>query len=179
MKKINLSKKTVRPSKKTVRAQLLELFYQFPQQSFTVREIGRKLKVGHSSVQYNLKQLKEDGIISVDNTWKDSWQNRFIKSQYYLIKIIESGLVDYLDQELAAKSIIVFGSFRKGESIKGSDLDIFVECAKEKKLNLRKFELKIGAPVQLFTKPNINLLPKTLLNNVINGIKLKGYFTIK
>jgi len=51
----------VQPSKKTVHAQLLELFYQFPQQSFTVREIGRKLKVGHSSVQYNLNQLKEKG----------------------------------------------------------------------------------------------------------------------
>jgi len=50
--------------------------------------LRNRLKKGFINMTI-LKQLKEDGIISVDNTWKDSWQNRFIKSQYYLIKIIE------------------------------------------------------------------------------------------
>ncbi|MBI4983111.1 nucleotidyltransferase domain-containing protein [Candidatus Woesearchaeota archaeon] len=84
-----------------------------------------------------------------------------------------------MEKELAALSIILFGSFRKGESNRESDLDIFVECGKNKKINLVPFEKKLGHHIQLFTQPNINLLPKNLLNSVVNGIKIKGYFTLK
>ena len=34
--------------------------------------------------------------------------------------------------KLAPKSIVLFGSYQKGEDIENSDIDIFVECKKEK-----------------------------------------------
>ncbi len=164
-----MSKKTGLKSKK---AGLVELFYENPLGRFTVRELAAKSMLSRSTVQYQLKQLKEQGLISKENQWIDNWYNRYRKTSYYVEKMYSCGLIDYLDQELAASCVILFGSFRKGESVKESDIDIFVECAKEKKLNLTKYEKKLGHTIELFTKPKITLLPKRLLNNVVNGIKL-------
>ncbi len=161
------------------RNSLLEFFYENPNAKLTVREIASKIGASRSTVQYNLKLFKEEGIISQNNRWIDSWQNRLQKINYYLKKIAKSGLIDYLEKELVASAIILFGSFRKGESVKESDIDIFVECARERKLNLSRYERKLSHKIQLFTRSKITLLPKNLLNNVVNGIKLKGYFTVK
>ncbi|MDP3640465.1 MAG: nucleotidyltransferase domain-containing protein [Nanoarchaeota archaeon] len=158
---------------------ILELFYEEPSLKLTIRQVASRTKLPHSTVQYQLKALRERGVISENNQWIDSWQNKMKKSYYYLERIAQSGLIDYLEKELAASAIILFGSFRKGESVKGSDIDIFVEGAREKKMDLRSFEKELGHPIQLFVKPKITALPPHLLNNVVNGIKLKGYFTIK
>ena len=158
---------------------ILEFFYENPSIKLSVREISARLKISRSTVQDNLKLLKNSGIISIENQWVDSWSNRLKKTNYYIEKIAKSGLIDYLEKELAASAIILFGSFRKGESEQSSDIDIFVECAKEKELDLTKYEKYLGHKIQLFMKPKITLLPNRLLNNVVNGIKLKGYFTIK
>jgi len=179
-KKRLVSKKIGRQSKKIgQRDKLLEFFFLNPSSKLSVREIAKKLRMSRSTVQYYLKQLKNEGLVSKDNQWVDNWQNRFVKSNYYVNKVVKSGLVDYLDHELVASSIILFGSVAKGESVKESDLDLFVECARNKKLDLKMFEKKLGHKVELFTKPKITLLPKNLFNNVVNGIKLKGYFKIK
>ncbi len=180
-----MSKKNNRQSKKIGHKSIIagqklkEFFFENPSQHFTVRELAKQLKLSRSTVQYYLVLLRDENLISKESKWIDNWQNRLIKTDYYLEKIAKSGLIDYLDGELAASSIILFGSFRKGESVSGSDIDLFVECAKEKKLNLAPFEKKLRHKVQLFTKPKITSLPNHLLNNVVNGIKLKGYFTIK
>lgn len=160
-------------------SKIMDFFYDYPNTKLTVRSLAEKTALPRSTVQNYLNQLKRLGIISPENRWIDSWKNRSLKTIYFLDKIVESGLVDYLDDELAASAIILFGSIRKGESTKSSDIDIFVESARNKKVNLSLFEKRLGHEIQLFTKPKITLLPKELLNNVLNGIKLKGYFTLK
>jgi predicted nucleotidyltransferase len=175
---VHLSKKAGLQSKKTGQ-EIIRFFYKFPSKQFTVRELATKTKMSKSTVQYRLQALKSQGIISAQNKWVDSWPNRLRKTFYYIDKIIQSGLIDYLEHEFAASAIIIFGSFSKGESIKGSDIDIFVECAREKEYNLRKFEKKLGHNIELITRSSIMKLPKRLRNNVVNGIKLKGYFTIE
>jgi predicted nucleotidyltransferase len=157
----------------------MEFFFENPSVKLTVRELGKKLKLSPSTLHIYLLRLRKEGFLSKDNQWIDNWYNRLIKSNYYAEKFSKSGLIDYLDQELAASCILLFGSFRKGESNQESDIDFFVECGKNKKVDLARFEKKLGHKIQLFTQPNINLLPKHLLNNVVNGIKIKGYFTLK
>ncbi|MBI2669308.1 winged helix-turn-helix transcriptional regulator [Candidatus Woesearchaeota archaeon] len=158
---------------------LLEFFYVNPLGRFTVRELAAKTGLSRSTVQYQLQKLKVENIVSKNNQWIDNWHNRFQKTNYYIKRMADTGLIDYLEKELAASAIILFGSFRKGESVKESDIDFFVECAREKKLDLTMFERSLGHKIQLFTKPKITKLPTHLLNNVVNGIKLQGYFTIK
>lgn len=177
-KRTLVSKKMGQPSKK-IRQRLLEYFFEFPSAAPTVRELAKHTHINRSTAQYYLKCFRREGLISANNQWADNWFNRLQKTNYYVEKISRTGLVDYLEQELGASAIILFGSFRKGESNAGSDIDIFVECARERKLDLKNFEKKMGHPIQLFQYPKITRLPPNLLNNVLNGIKVKGYFTIK
>src|SRR3989338_367665 len=154
-------------------------FYEHPNTSVTIREFAQTLRWSKSTTHAYLQLLQKKEIISSDHKWIDSWQNHIKKTNFYIEKVVESGLIDYLELELAASAIILFGSFRKGESQKDSDIDLFVECARERALNLKKYEQLLGHNIELFTRKKITQLPQNLLNNVVNGIKLKGYFTIK
>jgi predicted nucleotidyltransferase len=89
------------------------------------------------------------------------------------------GLIDFLIQSLNPSVIIVFGGVRKGEYDKDSDVDLFVEATTKKELSLSLFEKKLGHKIDLFIKKDINELPDNLFNNVVNGIKVYGYFKIK
>ena len=73
--------------------------------------------------------------------------------------------------------IVLFGSAAKGEDIKTSDIDLFIQC-KERKIELEKFEKKINRRISLFFAEDFSDLSGELRNNLINGIKLKGYLKV-
>ena len=85
----------------------------------------------------------------------------------------DCGLVKFLSDNLMPQSIILFGSYVRGEDITESDIDIFVESA-TRNIDISKFEKKLNKKIQLHFKKNINTLPLELKNNIINGIKLYG-----
>ena len=72
------------------------------------------------------------------------------------------------------KTIVLFGSYRRGEDVEESDIDIFLECKKEN-VNVERFEKKLGRKIQLHFQENFNAYPKELKNNIINGIVLSGF----
>jgi predicted nucleotidyltransferase len=156
---------------------VLNYLYENPGEKFTVRSLAKDTKITRSTLQTHLQLLQNGGIVS-GGKWNDTWENRWKKTMYFIEKINSSGLVGYLEKELGASAVVLFGSFSKGESNKSSDIDLFVQSARDKKVNLSGFEKTLGREIQLFTEVKISKLPKHLLNNVLNGIKLKGYFTI-
>lgn len=177
-----MSKKSGQVSKKVGQMafeQIMVLFFEYPEKRFSVREIEQKTGIKKSTVQNNLNILKKEGIISQENKFNKSSYAKLKKITYYLEKFEKSGLFDYLETEFASSAIILFGSFRKGESTKESDIDLFIEAGRNKTINLIKFEKLLGHNIQLFVEPKITKLPPKLLNNVINGIKVRGYFVIR
>jgi len=91
-----------------------------------------------------------------------------------LFSILDSGVTRFIEEKLIPKSIVIFGSYQRGEDTEDSDIDIFVEC-KEEELNLDKFERKLNRNIQLHFKENFNLYPKELKNNIMNGIVVGGF----
>ncbi|MBU0894878.1 MAG: nucleotidyltransferase domain-containing protein [Nanoarchaeota archaeon] len=158
---------------------VLELFFEFSSKSFTVREISKKTKVPSSTVQRYLERLRENEMINQDNIANINPYFKFKKTFFIIDKIYESGLINYLEENFVPETIILFGGMRKGDYDSESDIDLFVSTTKGVKLDLKKFEKKLGHNIQLFLKKDINELPTHLFNNVINGIKLSGYFKIK
>ena len=75
------------------------------------------------------------------------------------------------------KKIILFGSSSIGEDIETSDIDIFIQ-AKEKKLNILKYEKLLNRSITLFFEENFSRLNKELKNNILNGIILRGYIKV-
>jgi len=162
------------------------VFYRQPIKEHYLKGISREIKLAHTSVKNHLKELLKQSIIEEKIIMKgerkfpvykaniNSKVYRKYKSIYNLIELQESGVVDFLYDILMPKSVVLFGSYRRGEDIEDSDIDIFVEC-KEKRLDLSKFENKLARKIQLHFKDNFSDYSKELKNNIINGMVLKGF----
>ena len=170
----------------------LKHFFEEPEREFHLRELARIMNASPSTVSNDMDYLEKRGLIISSTSrgfriLKANNENRvyrLLKIAYNSYKIRESGLIDFLNEELNnPKSIILFGSFRKGENIPGSDIDLFVETPTKKGLDLAGFEKRLGHPIQIFrfAKKDIEAMKKSnreLLNSIINGIVLEGFFEV-
>src|SRR3989338_856899 len=159
---------------------ILEKFIEEPEREFHVREVARAVKVSPATASQYLKKLAKAGLLTsklernhrLYRANAESSNYRDTKIHYNISRIKGSGLVDYLKIELNhPKAIILFGSFRKGDNVPESDIDIFVVAAVKKKLNLSGFEKKLGHPIQLFVYSQselekMKLKNRELLNNI-------------
>jgi len=169
---------------------VLKIFFEDPKPEgigFQLREISRKIKLAPVSVKNYLEELEKEGMIKKSkhriHKFPVYYANRenekflFYKKIDNIITLEESGLIDYLDDECTPDTIILFGSAARGEDLKNSDIDLFLQC-EERDLNLKTFEKKINRKINPFFSENFNKLSKELKNNILNGIILKGYLKI-
>jgi len=164
----------------------MELFFVVPTRNFQIREIARLTKIAHTSVKNYLEELRKENLVkkikgNIYNSYIATSENglfKIYKQQHLILKLYTSGLIDYLEDKLLPGCIMLFGSGRKGEYTKTSDIDLFVQSS-EKPLNLTKFEKILKHEINIFFEENINKLSNELFNNIVNGIILSGYLKIK
>ena len=163
-----------------------EVFFVNPTKSHYLMNISRNIGIAHTSVKKNLLKLVKLGLVEekierrggrkfpiyVAN--REGKAFNLQKMAYNFTSILESGLIEYLEEKLTPKAIVLFGSYRRGEDIESSDIDIFVECADEP-VNLTQFEKKLGRKIELHFKEDFTTYSKELKNNLINGIVLSGF----
>ena len=161
---------------------LLKLFFEEPNRNFGIREIAKLIKIPKTSVSRYLKELLKEELVKKEKEgYAGNDLNPFFKIYkkiYFLEDVYKSGIIEFLQEDLYPKCIILFGSFAKGEYIKSSDIDIFVQ-AKEKGIDLSKFEKKLKHKVSIFFEERLEKLSNELFNNLINGIKLGGYIKLR
>lgn len=158
---------------------ILELFFEYPGRKFTIRELARLARIPRATAHYHIRELKKKNLVRGGNMAQTNLVFETKKINYFVEKIIESGLINQLATKLNPSCIILFGSIRKGDSAKESDIDLFAESQVKKEVNLKKFERKLKHKIQLFIETDINNLQPNLFNNVVNGIKLYGSLKIK
>jgi len=88
-------------------------------------------------------------------------------------KIIQSQLIEYLEEKINPELIVLFGSIQKGTYRKESDIDLFIK-SDERKVDLSTFEKKLGHKITLFFEKDFKKLSTGLLSNIINGYVLSG-----
>lgn len=171
---------------------ILDLFINEPDRKFNVREAGRLLKLNPSTASKHLNRLAKRGFLikrkernyilySAD---AESQIFRDFKIYQNIKRIKDSGLMDFINQELDYPEVIIlFGSYAKGENTKRSDIDLFVLSESKKGVNFNKFEKILGTEIQAFIHnrketQEMKIKSKELLNNIINGIKLSGFFEV-
>jgi len=148
------------------------------------RRISQILQVSQPAVQKSLPRLEEQRLIKMMQD-KDSkrWAielDRDNKTVVYLKRadnfkqIIETGLEDYLHEKLPGTTIILFGSYSNGEDTINSDIDIAVIGGSSKNLDLSKFEKMLERKIVVNYYKSFKDINKHLLNNMLNGIVLKG-----
>jgi len=164
----------------------LEVFFLNPSKEHYLMDISRKIGIAHTSVKGYLRDFVGLGIVleRIDKKGKRKFpvykanindkSFKMHKMEYNFSSILESGIVGFLREKLMPGAIVLFGSYRRGEDIEESDIDIFLECKKEN-VNVERFEKKLGRKIQLHFQENFNAYPKELKNNIINGIVLSGF----
>ena len=166
--------------------QIETVFFENPAQDFHIRGIARMLKIPKTTVSYQVKRLlKEELIVKNKKSVFPSFRAnetseiyRFCKTQEFLKELVCSGVLDHLERELHPRCIILFGSFAKGEYGNKSDIDLFVQ-SKEATINIGKFEKKLRHNIHILFEADTNKLSAELLNNIANGVKLRGFLKIK
>ena len=161
---------------------LLKIFLFNPTEEFRLRELSRLSKISPPSVMAYLKKFEKEELIKsfkkrgvpFYKSEIDGEKFREYKKIGILFELNDSGLTDFLWDELSPKAIILYGSFAKGESLEESDIDLFI-IGKEKKIRLEEFEKKLERKIHLMFDDNPKNIPNELKNNLINGIVLKGY----
>ncbi len=160
---------------------ILKIFLYSPTESFRWREISRMTKISPLSIMNYLKEFISEGIIK-------SYEKRGIKYYqaerdnekfkiYMKLSIIyelnTSGLINEIWNKINPETIILYGSFSKGEAIEESDIDLFI-VGIDRKIDITKY--KLSERISLKFEKSPEKIPKELKRNLINGIVLKGYF---
>lgn len=167
---------------KSNKYRILKLFFNMPMSKFRVRALSRLTKLDTKTVMNYLKNFVKEGIIIRKKSIKHypyyeakrlSKVYRYEKSNVIIKKIIKSKLIEYLEKKLHPEVIVLFGSIQKGTYHKKSDIDLFIKV-NYKKVDLSKYERKIGYKITPLFEQNLKNLSRGLLQNIYNGYVLSG-----
>lgn len=160
---------------------LMKLFFRKPTYEFHLRELSKELKWGPGKVERIIKKIDKSLIVE---TRKKNL--RIFKADYNSENFRECKLLwnikttkGFIKKMPYFECVVIFGSASKGEDIERSDVDLCV-IGKEKHFSVRELEEKTNRKVNILFIDNALKLRKNkeLLNNLINGIIVKGYFKV-
>jgi len=146
------------------------------------RDISKALNVSPTAVSNSLKKLEEENMLKITKRKninfisfnRDNKRAIQLKKSLNLSYIYISGLADFLEETLAGSTIVLFGSYSKGEDTIKSDIDLAVIGRNYKNLNLEKFEQKLFRKINLNFYKSWKEIHKHLKNNILNGIVICG-----
>ena len=146
------------------------------------REIAKILGVSPTSVANSVKKLEQKNLVKVEKvriinfvSFNREEQKAFeLKRAENLKNIYISGLSTYLEKELAGGTIILFGSYSRGEDTNTSDIDIAVIGRKDKILHSEEYEKILNRRINVNFYKSWKVIGKNLKNNILNGILLYG-----
>jgi len=129
-------------------AGILRIFLEEPYKEYHLREIARKTAKSTSVAKSALDGLEGEGLLVKTRNanlrvFKASMGNivfRHMKVVHSLRKIMGSGLIAFLEQELKAQSITLYGGVARGEDDPGSDIDLLVISRSKRKSDASAYE---------------------------------------
>jgi len=164
---------------------ILNLFFNEGTKHWHFKDIVKKAKISEDRANYWLKKLVKEEIIKrvkprgkmpyfIANFESSEYKNK--KKLFALSQLFNSGFLDYLHSLKNANAIVIFGSYARADWYTESDIDLFV-VGHEKKLDLVRYELKLGREIQTHVfkdKNEVKKIKSGLIHNVINGFFVKG-----
>ncbi|MBI3026764.1 nucleotidyltransferase domain-containing protein [Candidatus Woesearchaeota archaeon] len=177
----------------TARQRTWSVFLRYPEKEFSLSDIAKEAGVAKAHIGEILNEFYSLGLINIvklSKIWRikaNQQSPEFIKSKiiYNLNFVYQSSLVEFLNERFNnPKTIILFGSFRKGDDISTSDIDIAIETDEVYEYKtvttkeLIEFEKLINRKIQIhiFNRKNVDI---NVFNNIANGIILQGFLEVK
>lgn len=164
--------------------EILTLFYKKSGLTLNQRQIAKYLNVSAPAIKKSLPLLEELNFIKLK---KDKETKRLsiqlnlenhkiiqLKRVSNLKQLYETGFVDFIEEKFAGGTIILFGSYSKGEDIFNSDIDVAIIQRKEKDIDLTVFEKQLERKIHLLFFDSFKKINIHLKNNILNGVTLSG-----
>ena len=186
-------KKYLKFYRETAKNRVLEVLFKYPEKEFSLSDLASEANAAKANIGTMLEEFLDMEIISIEKLSK-IWRIKANQTNWFYIRskivynlnfIYQSGIVEFLiDHFKNPKAIVLFGSFRKGEDLSNSDLDIAIESDEVNEYRttglreLIEFEKIIGRKIQihLFNRENTDI---NVFNNIANGILLWGFLEVK
>lgn len=149
----------------------------------TQAEIARQTNASPPGIKKTLKTLQEHNLITskqgpTPNTQlielATNKQTTQLKQTYNLLQIHQSGLTQQLENTYPGTTIILFGSYNRGEDTIRSDIDIAIIGTKPKHPNLQEYEEKLKRTINIQHYDTLKEIHQELKENILNGTLLAG-----
>ena len=167
---------------KNATQKVLQVFFESPVTVFYLRELSRLIgkslptiiTVTDTLARENLISKKKENVMTI---LKANRQNDYFircKRIHNMERLYESGVVDILIRKYNhPQTIVVFGSFSRGEDIQTSDIDLAVNTDKKLKVDLSSYEenlkKRINVHEAVFSRQR-----EAFRISLMNGIVLEG-----
>ena len=148
------------------------------------RKIAKFLRVSPTAVSKSIKKLEKENLIRITRQRKMNLllidlnrdnESALDQKRIENLKLIyEAGLVNFLEEQFPGTTIILFGSFSRGDDTLSSDIDIAVIEGKEKEIDLEEFEKLLERKIIINFYSSFKKIHKHLKDNILNGILLSG-----
>ena len=174
-----------------LQAEILRLLCIKAGHNMNLRGISRNLKVSATAVSNAMIELEKEGLIKIKKSKminllsiefnRDNPKAIEMKRVENLKIIYESGLSEFLFNEFPGCTIILFGSYSKGEDVwigesteNRSDIDIAIIGTKGKEVDLTRFNKILERMISINFYKYWKDMHKHLKDNILNGILLSG-----
>jgi len=159
--------------------------------SLNLRGIARPLGKSPTAVANALKGLEKESLIKIKREknirllsieLNENNQKAIDLKRVENLKLVyESGLADFLKDSFPGNTVILFGSYSRGNDVWAeeseghtSDIDIAIVGTKGKETDLTTFNKKLERTIIINFYASFNEIHKHLKDNILNGILLSG-----
>lgn len=174
-------------------SQVLNWFFSYPDREISLNDLSKNLNISKTNTNLAVKQLEKEGFLVLDilgRTWRIKCNKQHIfnytrKINYNLSLINDSEIINLTHKIIPnPRSIILFGSYRKGDDTEKSDIDIAVEILDNKELQIVElgvfsnfgYRKDVLVNLHIFSRNKIDL---NLFANIANGIVLEGFLEVR
>jgi predicted nucleotidyltransferase len=128
-------------------------FFEDVYREISVREYAKLTKVSPPTASTTLKKYEKEGLLFLQKKgiyyyFRASRNSIFVDLSRIYWKLKLNPFVSYLLPQAKYGKIILFGSTSKGENMRESDLDIYIDVPK-KNINVFEYEKKLGRRIEL------------------------------
>lgn len=172
---------------------IMHWFFDYPEKEMSLSDLSSVTGVPKARASKIVSSLVKQGFLMreiLGKIWRISCNqnhayNTSIKVPSHLSYIYHSGILQEVARRFpGARAIILFGSYRKGDDMDTSDIDIAVEVLGNVPLTIEPlmklprigYRKNVQVNIHVFSRKRIDI---NLFTNIANGIILYGLLEVK
>ena len=186
------SKQIHLPELNEVYQRTLIWFFSFPQREIGLSDLATAIGSSKTTTKIIVEDLVNKEFLKreiIGKLWRLSANNvhDYIYSKkipYNLGAIYESGILQEVRKHVPSSRVVVlFGSYRKGDDVETSDVDLAAEVLDEDQVEIREvgkinmgYRTNVPVNLHIFSRNKVDL---NLFANIANGIVLSGFLEVR